>query len=199
MRIENLFPTPVGFFELDRPVSAAELAFVKALEPVRNMGNSNSLNTYVLKAPELNRIESFIRNSVETYFQEVHQPKSNVKPYITQSWANYTDKGEHHHRHFHSNSFISGVFYVAADSDKDRIHFYNDAYAPIKILSHTFNTWNSDSWWFPVAAGSLVLFPSRLSHMVETVEAEDTRISIAFNVFLSGTVGDERLLTELVL
>jgi len=43
------------------------------------------------------------------------------------------------------------------------------------------------------------LFPSNLTHMVETVQTEDTRISIAFNTFLEGVVGDNKTLTELLL
>jgi hypothetical protein len=35
--------------------------------------------------------------------------------------------------------------------------------------------------------------------MVETKEGDNTRISLAFNVFIKGTVGKDKLLTELYL
>jgi len=197
--IENLFPTPIGFYELDKPLLDKEIRFIKDLETRTNEGNTTSLDNYLLKSKEMKRIAAFIDKSVQDYFQTVYAPKHEVKPYVTQSWSNYTNKGQFHHKHAHPNSFISGVFYVAADPAKDRIFFYKDKYEPIKVKTESWNSWNSDSWWFEVGTGKVVLFPSNLTHMVETVKAEDTRISIAFNTFLEGVIGDSQNLTELLL
>jgi len=197
--INNLFPTAVGFYELDKPVTEKELQFIKDLETRANDGNTTSVDNYLLKSKEMKGIAAFIDKSLQDYFKEVYAPKHKVKPYVTQSWANYTNKGQYHHKHAHPNSFISGVFYVAADAAKDRIFFYKDGYQQIKVKTESWNHWNSESWWFEVAAGKVVLFPSHLTHMVETVQSEDTRISIAFNTFLEGVTGDSQNLTELLL
>lgn len=197
--IENLFPTAVGFYELDKPVTTKELQFIKDLETRANDGNTTSIDNYLLKSKEMKRIAAFIDKSVQSYFNEVYAPKHDVKPYVTQSWANYTNKGQYHHKHNHPNSVISGVFYVAAMPSRDRIYFYKDGYQQIKVTTEDWNQWNSESWWYEVAAGKIVLFPSNLTHMVETVQSEDTRISIAFNTFLEGVVGDNKTLTELLL
>jgi uncharacterized protein (TIGR02466 family) len=197
--INNLFPTAVGFYELDNPVTEEELQFIKDLETRSNEGNTTSVDNYLLKSKEMKRIAAFIDKSVQDYFKTVYAPKHKVKPYVTQSWANYTNKGQFHHKHAHPNSFISGVFYVAADPAKDRIFFYKDGYQQIKVTTESWNPWNSESWWYEVAAGKVVLFPSNLTHMVETVQTDDTRISIAFNTFLEGVTGDSKSLTELLL
>jgi uncharacterized protein (TIGR02466 family) len=197
--IENLFPTAVGFYDLDRPVTEKELQFIKDLETRANDGNTTSIDNYLLKSKEMKRITAFIDKCVQDYFQEVYAPKHKVKPYVTQSWANYTMKGQFHHKHAHPNSVISGVFYVAADAAKDRIFFYKDKYQQVKVTTESWNCWNSESWWFEVAAGKVVLFPSHLTHMVETVQAENIRISIAFNTFLEGVIGENKDLTELLL
>jgi uncharacterized protein (TIGR02466 family) len=197
--IENLFPTPVGFYELDKPVTEKELQFIKDLETRTNEGNTTSVDNYLLKAKEMKRIAAFVDKSVQDYFQAVYAPKHKVKPYVTQSWANYTNKGQYHHKHAHPNSFISGVFYVSAMPSRDRIYFYKDGYQQLKVTTESWNSWNSESWWFPVETGKIVLFPSNLTHMVETVQTEDTRISIAFNTFLEGIAGDSQNLTELLL
>jgi quercetin dioxygenase-like cupin family protein len=57
---------------------------------------------------------------------------------------------------------------------------------------------NSDSWWFNVKPGGIVAFPSNLTHRVENVEADETRISIAFNTFVKGILGDNKSLTEFI-
>ena len=50
---------------------------------------------------------------------------------------------------------------------------------------------------FSVGTCDLVLFPSSLAHMVEQTESQDTRISLSFNTFLKGLIGDEPTLTAL--
>jgi hypothetical protein len=45
----------------------------------------------------------------------------------------------------------------------------------------------------------LILFPSSLTHMVPTIQGEQTRISLSFNTFPVGTVGEEMDLTGLKL
>ena len=54
---------------------------------------------------------------------------------------------------------------------------------------------SSESWWFEVGAGDLMIFPSHLTHMVESVQQE--RVSLSFNTFPVGYVGEEESLTAL--
>ena len=75
--------------------------------------------------------------------------------------------------------------------------FYNDKYHRISLPTDNFNPFNSESWWFGVGTGDIVLFPSYLTHMVEQTVSNDTRISIAINTFLKGYIGDEHSLTGL--
>ena len=48
-----------------------------------------------------------------------------------------------------------------------------------------------------MGTGDLVLFPSSLTHMVETVQGEATRISLSFNTFPVGSIGEGVDLTGL--
>jgi uncharacterized protein (TIGR02466 family) len=196
MQINPLFPIAVGKFNLGRTFTAEEFFFVDN-EPVHNnMGNTTSNNRYVFKDEALANLSAFAESCVEQYFTEVYAPKHDVKLRITQSWLNYTKEGQFHHKHAHPNSLISGVLYLKADETKDKIYFFKDNYEQIKLTTEKFNLFNSTSWWIPVAAGDLVLFPSSLTHMVETVQG-DERISLAFNTFPVGYVGEENQLTAL--
>ena len=189
--IHNLFPTPVGMYELGRDLTAKELSFLKKQETRNNTGNTTSIDNTILKAKELTQLRDFIETKVSDYFTTVYNPKHNVNLKITQSWANYTEPGQYHHKHEHPNSFVSGVFYVQADKAKDRIYFYRNGYQQIKVPPSDWNVWNSESWWFEVGSCDLVLFPSSLTHMVPTVESDKTRISLSFNTFPVGNVGEE--------
>jgi len=196
--MHSLFPTPVMFDRFYRDFTEEEIEFVNGLEQRPNEGNTTSVENYALrKFSELKEISDFVDKCVNKYLHMVYAPKNDVSLYVTQSWFNYTKPGQYHHKHAHPNSFVSGVFYFNADREKDKIYFYNDGYQRLKLPPKEWNLWNSESWYFNIASCEIVLFPSSLTHMVQTVEAEETRISLAFNTFLKGYVGAEEDLTGL--
>lgn len=197
MVLNSLFPTPVAFFTLDREFTKVEDKFLKIQEARPNTGNTTSLNNRILTNNKMVNIKKFIQSSIDKYLTEVYAPKYPVSLEVTQSWLNYTKPGEYHHKHAHPNSFISGVFYVQANRETDKIFFYDDGYAQIQLPTENYNTFNSKSWWFQVGTYDLVLFPSSLTHMVETVKGDDERISLSFNTFLKGYVGEDDELTGL--
>ena len=199
MIINNLFPTAVGSFELGRDLSKLEQKFLFNLETRPNQGNVTSANNYVLRDNRLSSLRLFLNNSLQEYFQATMSPQDNVKLEITQSWINYTKTGQYHHKHTHPNSIISGVFYIQASKEIDKLFFYNESYEQIKIVPKEFHVYNSESWWLPVETGQLLLFPSSLTHMVATTSGEDDRISMSFNTFYKGKLGDEVALTGLTL
>jgi len=198
MNLLSLFPTPVGIFNLNREISKEELAYVNGLETRPNMGNTTSVDNYILKNPELESINEFIENCLEQYFNTVFQPQDNVKIGVTQSWLNYSTKGQWHHKHAHPNSFISGVFYFNANEKSDKIYFNKEEYQRIKLTPKDWNAYNSETWWLEANTGRLIIFPSELSHNVAPVEEEETRISLSFNTFPKGIIGENKSLTELI-
>ena len=198
MNMHNLFPIPVGMIDLDRQLSKKELSFILKQEQRLNMGNRTSVNHTLLKSASLTSLRSWLEDQVQEFFKLTVNPKHNVSLKITQSWANYSEPGQFHHKHAHPNSFISGVFYVQTNPS-DKIYFHRDEYQQIKFPPENWNIWNSESWWYEAITGRLILFPSSTSHMVPSVEGDQTRISISFNTFPVGVVGEEMDLTGLKL
>jgi len=199
MIIENLFPTAVSFSSLGRPFTGEELSFVHNLPLKEGVGNKNSINTNVLHAPELVDINNFVSKSIQEYLDSVYSPRDKVELYVTQSWINVTKPGEYHHRHRHPNSFLSGVFYFNAEKDVDSITFFKHEAPQLRIETNNWNPYNSESWYFSVETARLVLFPSTLEHMVTQTASKEPRISLAFNTFLRGSLGDRTDLTHLIL
>ena len=202
MNLAQIFPTIVFREHIGRALSPTEH---RAIDNITENLNHNKLNlisgdSYIFKnQPGLGDIKAFCLDCVNRYIQEVYKPKYDVRPYITQSWLNVSSKGQSHHRHNHANSFLSGVFYINADPNSDKIWFHNDVYRQIQITAATYDALNSSSWWFPVNTGEVILFPSHLTHDIETVTADSPRVSIAFNTFLKGVLGTASESTELVL
>lgn len=196
MNIENLFPTPIGFFKYE---GSFDKDFLVNQPQRPNNGNTSSENRYLLKHKNMLDLCHFIEKSLHEYFMATYCPKNDVHLKLTQSWLNWTKPNQYHHKHAHPNSLISGCFYVNANKQTDKIFFYKDGYERIKMPPVDWNMYNSESWWFPVGTGDLILFPSSLTHMVQAVEGDDTRISLAFNTFPIGDIGDEDSLTALQL
>lgn len=194
MVIENLFPTPIGFAKYNGNLDKEFLVS----QPQRlNDGNTSSEDKYILNKNELIDLRQFIETAVHDYFMLTYCPKNDSRLKITQSWLNWTKPGQYHHKHAHPNSLISGCYYVNANKETDKIFFYRDGYKQIKFPPIEWNLYNSDSWWFSVGNNDLILFPSSLTHMVQPVDSDDTRISLAFNTFPIGIIGDENELTAL--
>jgi len=196
LNLYSIFPTPVAKFELGREFSPEEMAFVAEQPTHKNMGNTTSNDRYVLRHDTMASLKAFVDASVAEYLRSIYAPKHDVSLRLTQSWLNYTKPGEFHHKHAHPNSFVSGVLYLKAAKERDKIYFYRDGYQQIKLPTDQYNLHNSESWWFEVGTGELILFPSSLTHMVETVQG-DERVSLAFNTFPVGYVGEEESLTAL--
>jgi len=109
-----------------------------------------------------------------------------------QSWINMHDPGDHAPKHHHINSCYSGVYYIQTPYNSGGIVFTKSPSHMEQIFAHPSegNLWNSSEWEFPTKAGDLILFPSYLTHSVPKNESNEKRISVAFNYFLEGTLGD---------
>ena len=202
--INNIFPTPIYTTKIDRGFTKQELQFVKQQKKHchNNEGNINTNDHYILNQKQFKNIKKFLDKHCKDYLDTIICPKDNIELYITQSWLNYTEANQYHHKHAHPNSVVSGVLYFDSDVKNDKILFsHSKGYQQIspETDKEKFNLWNSGTWFFPVETGNLFMFPSSTTHQVKTKQGNNTRISLAFNTFYKGTVGSNSELTELIL
>jgi uncharacterized protein (TIGR02466 family) len=192
----NIFSTPIYLTHLDNKFINLfdKFNFIKE----KNYGNHTSKDNFILNNKKFIKLNKEILKHVNYYLYNVFCYKD-IKPYITQSWINSTSKYEYHHMHNHSNSFISGVLYLKAIKEIDSITFEKSNYEAINPNIEKYNVYNSPSWFFPVETNNLILFPSNLKHFVTTKNDTSERISLAFNVFIKGDLGDKNRLTYLKL
>ena len=116
---------------------------------------------------------------------------------ITQSWVNRSGKGESHHGHMHPNSIISGVWYPIIDETLPPIQFQRRDPPQIMLQSDKFNNINSETYFLPLKAGELILFPSNLRHSVPANKYDKERVSLSFNTWPKGSMGSIDRLTYL--
>ena len=207
----QLFPTPLLICPY--PVDyTKELEYIRNTECGReNKGGGNecapggmvqhynrqSDNTFILDEPELSNIRAFIEAKLHEYVTNIYA--STDKLVITQSWLNKSKKGESHHEHVHPNSMISGVWYPQIHEQMPPIQFRSKQQRDVALQTEKFNTFNSATFMLPMKKGELILFPSNLTHSVPTNVGEEERISLSFNTWPKGNMGDIASLTYLPL
>jgi len=161
--------------------------------------NRQSVDTFILDNPELKFIRAFIEEKIDDFASQVLS--STDKLVITQSWLNKNNSGEYHHLHSHPNSIISGVWYPSIDRSLPPIQFHNDRkhQVTMSVRDGGFNNFNSQHFSIPMDEGELVIFPSYLSHCVPPNLSKTERVSLSFNTWIKGSLGDKDSLTYLPL
>ena len=199
--IFGIFPTPIYTTKLKRKLNKEENKFIKNTlqDCYRNHNNLTSNNNYVLDNQVFKELKIELTEIVKDYFIKVVDSSNNLKPYITQSWLNFTKENEYHHKHSHPNSVVSGVLYIEANKNNDHIVFYDDSYQQIRPKVKNYNLYNCDAWYVPAESYKIILFPSSLTHSVEIKKGKNNRTSLAFNTFIKGTLGDKQDLTNVVI
>jgi uncharacterized protein (TIGR02466 family) len=193
MHIHNLFPTPIGEFSYGEDMAPfSEIVKSEGYQKHIKNGSGNRYSDHdVLSYDSFGPLREWIDKCLQEYYQHTFVPLEQQHPqelYITESWVNYANNSESHEWHNHTNSIISGVFYIEATDDA--IEFKSPKpYNQIMPEPDYFNEYNSSQWWLPARTATLYLFPSWLHHGVPVFEnREEDRISIAFNTFLKGIV-----------
>ena len=200
--IHELFPTPVVIDDnivmipeeseiLSRYISSEDNF---RLNGTPENGNYVSKETYILsKTPKLKRE---ITKALKLFADNI-MFQDNLT--ITQSWLNKNPPGSMHHRHNHSNSIVSGVYYFSTDENTGNLNFFksDDRMFPLvsNMKGEQAGKHTTSRWYFTPRVGSLFLFPSNLAHSVNINTSTITRVSLSFNTFYSSSFGSEKDLT----
>lgn len=192
-----LFSTPI--FIKQTSLDTSDLVAVCEQLPlsINQGGNFTTDERNILELPEFANIKAAIVEAVQQYANEV-MCWQGYEYYISLSWANINPPGSYHHIHNHSNSLFSGVYYIK--SCDSTIKFHGPQTNQMLTFTPTdYNIWNSSVWRLPVNDNSIVIFPSTTQHSVDDNTSDESRVSIAFNVFVRGEFGAKNEANYLVI
>ena len=185
MQIKPIFPQAVlGLVKL-------KTDFNKVLKHIENIefemtGASVRKEAKVLISKNYNVLEDInylkdeIYSNIKNYLNNIMKLKINFQ--FTTSWVTKTFPNGYSNRHYHSNSFLSGVYYPIGDKNFN-INFYKkNSFWDVQTIE--VNDLNTTWYGFNITENSsLILFPSDLEHSIEKNLSDKTRYSIAFNIF----------------
>lgn len=200
-----LFSTPVfAYDEYSDPNYVHDTSKEQENMIENRNGNFSSSSTNILELESYKIIKDRIMSGLNEYVKDVLHIEDRHEFYITQSWLNVNPPGSSHHRHNHSNSLISGVYYIDT-TPEDNIMFISQNHQTvtnnptIQINVSEYTMANSNSWQLPVKNNDIVFFPSTTLHEVADNTGNKDRISLAFNCFVRGQFGAKQNLNELKL
>ena len=210
-KIIPLFTTPIVKTNIGRDFTKDEMRCLSTIPMIKNEKenevNHISKDRYLFDnfTEELEDIKKFCEHHLKIYLEEVDGINTNfAKLRITQSWLTKTKPQEHMNKHVHPNSYLSGVLYISCLLN-DGINFTQQLQGSYGVINMIFpmkktTGWNANVVKIDIEEGDLVIFPSWVIHHIDVNETKNKeRISLAFNTFPIGELGDHDSLTHLKL
>jgi uncharacterized protein (TIGR02466 family) len=197
-QMHNLFPIPLYQTSIKGPDPIMEKILINSEFSHFDEASPTHLETpkrQLLDQPQFANLKKQIQEKVDEYVYEVLGVTKKQKWLITTSWLNKAPTGGYHPSHWHSNSLISGVYYLKTNPTSGAICFHKER-SHNNMWRDTFcidfektNEYNTDCAISP-KPNDLLLFPSILNHSVLDNLSQEDRYSLAFNVFPRGIIGE---------
>ena len=199
--VHALFAEPYFRASIAGSITPEQIEFIKNLKMTGNIENLISENLYIFEEPELKSVKDAVQEVLDIYAREVLCISQQL--YVTQSWSLICTPNVGMHSHSHSNSILSGSLYYCElpTPPSGMVFTRHTTYQQIELPPDPAkrNIYNSPINRLTPKPNEVILFSSRLTHMVEQNTSAQPRHSIAFNTFVKGRLGDYRAVTELAL
>jgi uncharacterized protein (TIGR02466 family) len=187
LKSHDLFPTRIWQAHLDAlaplmPGWVEAVLALRAAHPqpagrtVRQGWNSEDMK--VLEQAQFAPLREAIRAACTAALREMGQGE---RSFYLQSWINLHDRGGFNFLHMHEGSLLSGSFYLQVPPGSGEFVFRDPRAGVVHgYVKGGVPNGHADVHLRP-SEGLLVLFPCWMEHYVEPHEADEPRITIAFN------------------
>jgi len=187
-------PQSLYLFKSSASLLQDTLEKVKGIAWKQNVHNYISQDLFLQKQYQFKEISEWIRECILEVKDELEYVCEDFR--ITQMWATKTTFKQSHHTHKHTNTIISGIYYLT-DSNAETWFSIPSIWDDDKncLDKHLRLCYADDHGLRPLhvqpsIAGNLLIFPSNLYHSVnEHLIDPEPRYVMAFNSFPSGQIG----------
>jgi uncharacterized protein (TIGR02466 family) len=182
-----LFSIPLYIADLTGPTED-ELTYINSLTYRLNYGGGNVTSEDDNVLDKLPSLKDQVQHHLNNYVKDIINPETEFSFYVTQSWVNKNKKGTRHTQHLHTNSILSGVYYLSDDPEEISFFKFFDFLEMFSIRPKDYTPYNYNQFTFKPSKNKLILFPSILRHSVRETKDKE-RMSLAFNTFFKGAFG----------
>jgi uncharacterized protein (TIGR02466 family) len=200
MNLIDLFPKTIAAAKLETSTPELIRRAIEHIDAAEKTGVVDSDGVYTTDQQLLDHdlfrevkqeIVSLCKRFSESYSHVVEGIR------ICNSWANVIEHGQSIRLHKHSNSYISGSFYLTGGSSFiiSNLGFHDIFGFMPRVSKSNYRSW--ESFTINPEPGGIVLFPSGLYHSVASSTSKEKRYSIAFNAVPVGAIGRPTSLLDL--
>jgi uncharacterized protein (TIGR02466 family) len=202
--ITTLFPTQIYRADSVLATTANAAIEVAALQLLQTDAKGNrwcekhgypgytsyaSISDLAARSSAFRRLENILDKHALAFAKALHWDIGKAKPVCDSMWVNVLPEGGHHTGHIHTNSVISGTYYVKVPQGAGPIVF-EDPRLPLMMAAPPRRNKAPREVQPQVSvlpqAGSLLLWESWLRHEVPLNRAKGERISVSFNYVIGG-------------
>ena len=193
-----LFSQPVGLYDLNvdpkkilKKIKKIPYQPILGSSDERRYGSKTAASVSYKVLKELPDLKDEIDNAILYHIREIL--RFDIGFHIFSSWATKTGPEGYALSHCHSNSWLSGCYYMQSHPSFE-ILFKSPLspawHMPFLKGPTDLNIYSSFSWSIPTLPGRLIIFPSLLQHEILTNYSKINRYSIAFNLIPKGALGN---------
>lgn len=192
MNLDFYFPTPVWWE--DTTLNNTEILKLcnqlRTEDPIgRKISNNGGWQSKDFKPTQYNEFNEFdkvVTQISQQCLEDYGYVSGAYKLEMLNMWFNINTEKDSNQIHTHGGSFISGVYYVQAETSQSELIFYKNFTEDYIITSagdiEHYTPISGATCRYPPKTGRLVLFPSYVPHGVLPSTSKEDRISLAFNM-----------------
>ncbi len=128
-------------------------------------------------------LEEIFNEHVSLHIKRILKLNTNFK--ICSAWATRTQPNGFSRLHYHTNSWLSAIYYPEGDPNF-KVNFFDYKTEWFKDNPTEYNSFNESAKQFTATKNMLIIFPSSLRHQILPNKSKKDRFSIAFNVMPDG-------------
>jgi uncharacterized protein (TIGR02466 family) len=192
--IMPLFPEAIIYgttIDVDKNEIINHISKLEFKETRNSELNADATKCYITKdlnvLKDLNFLQNKIDEHVKIYLYGILKYQMDHK--WCNSWFSKTKPGGISHKHMHSNTFLTGVYYPIGN-ENFKITFHKKEEYTWCIETNESNEYNSKYITFNIKDdNTLFIFPSWLNHQIAKNTSNVDRYSLAFNINPKGFIG----------
>ena len=200
--IDAVFATPVYKSDNLYKLNEEQLQYLKTLEMIKNKGNYLTTRKDIMDDKPMEDFKHWCLLNVRAFAKQLGASER-TSFYITQSWMNRNPPHSYHHTHMHPNSIFSCIYYVEGDKCPTYFYRYDDrtSFGNFAFYENDkqYSIYKSTKAGVMNEVGRLVIFPSSMVHDVDTNESDKDRVTISFNTFIRGEMGEAENSNHLII
>ena len=194
MEVLEILPQPLGIVPCpfhDEVKALIKKEITKGQKDLESNPNTDELvhidHYSVLDKPEFHKLRDWVEEQSAIFLENVMGEYVQEGVVVTDSWINICDDGGSQAPHYHTNSYVTALYYVNFNENHTPTYFAKTTGVQIYpntanlTLPHTNNTRFNQMDEVRPNEGDLFLWPSTIIHGYKT-NREDNRITLAINV-----------------